>query len=246
MTADNQYFYVLPGDVADDESTLILREDEAHHCLRVLRKKPGDEFYAVNGCGREYLVQLVENHYPTALCKILHAATPPRELPWQITLGMALIKNDRFEWMLEKAVELGVFRIVPIQTARSVPESGSGKQSRWQKIVLAAMKQCRRAVLTAMDPPQPFASFIQQSFTHRLLFHESAESPLSRHLSASRLSGGETIALLIGPEGGFTDQEIDIAHKHLWNVLSLGPRRLRSETAALSACAFFSLYASRT
>ncbi|NUM81132.1 16S rRNA (uracil(1498)-N(3))-methyltransferase [bacterium] len=237
---DSQYFYVHPLDVFPDRNILILKNEEAHHCIKVLRKKTGDEFYVIDGLGHEYEVQLAAVSKNTVECRIQHTRNCPRELPYAITLAQAMITKDHFEWVIEKATELGVSEIIPIRTRRSLVEPGLNKIQRWQKILLSATKQSRRSVIPAMKDVQSFEQLLFASYDIKIIFHEKSDRPVLNYLSVLENRCVQSMLICIGPEGGFTDEEIDTARSAGIEVLSLGSRRLRAETAAVAAISIFS------
>jgi 16S rRNA (uracil1498-N3)-methyltransferase len=240
---DNQYFYVLPADVDSAGGFLLLRDEEAHHCSNVLRKSAGDECYAVDGAGHEYVIEIQSVQSKEVVCAIKDASFRIRELPFTLTVAAALIKPDHFEWMLEKCVELGVTSFVPLKTSRSHAEPGPNRMNRWRKILLSAMKQSRRSVLPGINPCRTFQSIIGDApkYDQSLIFHESSVDCLSRHRVQYPVQPESEILIMTGPEGGFTETEITIARDHGCAVLSLGVRRLRSETATVAACSVFSI-----
>jgi 16S rRNA (uracil1498-N3)-methyltransferase len=145
-----------------------------------------------------------------------------------------MLKNpSRFDYLVEKATEIGVVRIVPLVTERTIPRHA--KTERWQKLCVAAMKQSGRSVLPEVRQPQPLREFISScgGDALKLIPHEQAEISLSH----SRIPGDGPAVVCIGPEGGFSDEEIAIAQEAGFQPVSLGTRRLRTETAAIVACA---------
>ena len=239
---DNQYFYAQPADVDTAGCFLILRDDEAHHCAHVLRKQPGDECYAADGNGNEFKIR-IHSLQPKAIhCEILTTSVRNRELFFELTVAAALIKPDHYEWMLEKCTELGASRFIPLTTARSHAEPGANRLIRWKKILLSAMKQSRRSVLPGLSDVASFQSLVRTSndYDQCVIFYESADESFSEFLRQHTLNDKTKVMAVIGPEGGFTDSEIAIARNSGWFVLSLGTRRLRSETAAVCACSLFS------
>ncbi len=244
--ADNQYFYVQPADVDTAGRFLFLRDEEAHHCANVLRKGPGDECYAVDGEGHEYVFRIQSVRPKEVTGMFLESSFRSRELPFDLTVAAALFRPDPYEWMLEKCTELGVSRFIPLRTARSLAEPGSGRLERWRKILLSAMKQSRRSVLPVLEPCQVYSSMVRSAtaFDHTVLFHESARLSLTGHLHQHPVVPGSGILAVFGPEGGFTRNETELAREAGWPVLSLGSRRLRSETATVAACSVFSIHGS--
>ena len=238
--ADDQYFFAEPSDVNAPVS-LILREDEAYHCVKVLRKKVGDRFYVVNGEGLELLVELVRFQKDFVECSILETRKRPRELPYRITLAQSLIKKDHFDLVAEKCTELGIGALIPVETSRSQVEPGKNKIDRWRKIMLTAMKQSRRSLLPTLEEITSFQTLVEKSNNYdlKILFHEKSERPFGDFMKMLSERPAEML-ILIGPEGGFTDSEVTMAVEHGFLSLSLGQRRLRAETAAICAVSLFS------
>jgi 16S rRNA (uracil1498-N3)-methyltransferase len=150
-----------------------------------------------------------------------------------LTLASAVPKGDRFDWLVEKATELGVDRLIPLVTERSTVDPRSAKLDRLRRVVIESSKQCRRDWLMHLEPPTPWAAVVQrESQALRLIAH-----PGSPGLAASGLDlSGRSIVLAIGPEGGFTDDEIEAAQLKGWQIIGLGATVLRIETAGLAGC----------
>lgn len=237
---DDQYFYVMPEDV-DNRQSVILRGEEAFHCTKVLRKKSGDRFFAVDGLGNEYLVELAEAHKDTVSCRIIDSSTRLTELPMHITLAQALIKHDHFDLVVEKCTELGVSTFIPLETERSLADPGKNKSRRWQKIMMSSMKQSRRSVLPRLDDVTPLDELVEKSNNYdvKIIFHEKSDRPVFDFTKNMNMSGTK-ILVLVGPEGGFTESEHRTAVSRDFISLSLGRRRLRAETAAICAIGIFS------
>jgi 16S rRNA (uracil1498-N3)-methyltransferase len=147
---------------------------------------------------------------------------------------VGILKNSsRFDFLVEKTTELGVQRIVPLLTARTIPRHA--RTDRWQKLALAAMKQSGRSVLPAVDELTPFADFLAGNprASHRFLPHEAVASPTLREAGGGRPMS--SVIVCVGPEGGFTEAEVTLAESAGFLPVSLGPRRLRTETAAVSS-----------
>ena len=237
---DDQYFYVKPENV-DNLKTLRLHEDEADHCVKVLRKTRGNRFYAVDGIGHEFLVELDEARKDIVFCKILETKTKPTELTVDITLAQALIKKDHFDMVVEKGTELGVNAIIPLETERSLVEPGKNRIIRWQKIAVSSMKQSRRSVLPRLLDIAGFKQLVENSddFAAKIIFHEKSDRLVIDPAKILPVMSSKVL-VLIGPEGGFTESEHDIAVNHGFISLSLGRRRLRAETAAICALSILS------
>lgn len=210
-----------------------LSPDNRHYLERVLRLRPDDAFQITDGAGREGdAVLLSGGRY--RLSGELHAGG--REPETEITLFVALIKGDRFEMVIEKAVELGVRRIVPVATARCVARPpASGKLERWRKIALAAMLQCGGCRLPEVADPVAMPNVpVPAEGVLPLVLHEAR---ISDHWSGSgQLPRPAPVTWMFsGPEGGFTDGEVASLIAKRWHPTWLGPRRFRADTAPIAA-----------
>jgi 16S rRNA (uracil1498-N3)-methyltransferase len=216
-------------------TTIALDAEAAHHVARVLRMQASDELILFNGKGGEYLSTIV-----SADKKAVHVAlgacdTREGESPLAIHLGIAISKGERMDWVIQKATELGVTQITPLQTERvEVRLSGEReekKSAHWQAIAISACEQCARNRVPVINSPLPLTTW---------LGHVAADAKfVLHHRSAIALEAiappPQSIALLIGPEGGLSDMEITLAEKKNFAPLRLGPRVLRTETAPLAA-----------
>ncbi|MBS1857483.1 MAG: 16S rRNA (uracil(1498)-N(3))-methyltransferase [Acidobacteria bacterium] len=212
-----------------------LRGDEARHLTRVLRVEPGQRF-EVSDNERAFLAEIAEARGEHVRFRILEPlASPP--LPARVTLCAALIKFDRFEWIVEKATELGVERILPVEatrTERGLFEASRKRSERWQRIARESSQQSRRVRVPEILPAARFTEALGMEAPHRF-FLEEAEAPALLHEIPEERQ--DTVALLLGPEGGWTDAERAAAHAAGWRAVSLGPLVLRAETAACAALA---------
>jgi 16S rRNA (uracil1498-N3)-methyltransferase len=212
-----------------------LRGDEARHLTRVLRVEPGQKFEVSDG-KQAWLAEIEEARGERVLFRAVEPIpyVPP---PARITLCAALIKFDRFEWMIEKATELGVERILPFEAARSEKglfEASRKRSTRWSRIGRESSQQSRRTRLPEILPSVPFVVALKEPAAHRFFLDEGEAPPLMREIPEERQ---ETVALLIGPEGGWTASERDQAREAGWTAVSLGPLVLRAETAVCAALA---------
>jgi 16S rRNA (uracil1498-N3)-methyltransferase len=211
--------------------------DEARHLTRVLRVQPGQQ-YEISDNRTAWLAEIVEARGDRVLFRILEPiGTPPP--PVRITLCAALIKFDRFEWMVEKATELGVESILPVEAART--EKGlfeaSGKRSeRWRRIARESAQQSRRASIPEILPAVRFSQALGQEADYRYFLDEASAPPLLSALPPNAASA-DRVAVLLGPEGGWMDDERRMALDAGWRGVSLGPQILRAETAAAAALA---------
>jgi 16S rRNA (uracil1498-N3)-methyltransferase len=211
---------------------------EAHHLRRVLRLRPGAVVEATDGAGSLYTIRLVTLDGAGGWGAIEARAEPTRESPCSITLAQAILKGDRMSWLVQKATELGVSRIVPMETERvvaRVADEGVARQTRWARIAREAVKQCGRVIVPGIDPPRAFPEVLAEVASHDVAWvcWEGGGQTLVEAAAgtASRL------LLLIGPEGGFTADEVAAAESVGARRVSLGPRILRAESAGLTAVA---------
>ena len=228
------HFFVDKNDVHG--MTLVLRGDEANHLVRVLRKRVGDHILAADGVDTMYEVAIVHADRDTVECDIVDAKKNVNEPKIEIGLAVALLKNpSRTDFLVEKAVELGVRTIMPVVTERTIP--AHEKHARLEKIALAAMKQCGRCYLPKVTDLMEFAVLVNhaQGYSLRLIPHEKTEQSQFVGTVMQHHEKVKSVLLLIGPEGGFTEEEIELASRNQFIPISLGPRRLRTETAAISA-----------
>jgi 16S rRNA (uracil1498-N3)-methyltransferase len=212
-------------------TTIAITGQEFHHAARVGRVHAGEavEIFDGRGFAAAGKIDAVAND---SLTVRIEAAIDSRESPLDLRLAMSVIQLERFELVLQKATELGVRTIIPVVTDRVEvrPERYRGKMERWEKIVFEATKQCGRAVIPNIEPPAPFREVIAREGA-RILFDADAEP--------SAPPKSDSVTLFIGPEGGWSDEELALAREHGAAFQRLGPRRLRAETAAIVAVARF-------
>jgi 16S rRNA (uracil1498-N3)-methyltransferase len=235
-------FYAPPSDFNSHRETVTLTVDEARYLREVLRLKVGDEVYVFNGEGREFQCRIEESRRDSASLKVVREVDPARpESSLQLTLAVALLKGEKFDLVVQKTTELGATRIVPMITKladiRLRDTSDAAKRvSRWQRIALEAAKQSGRAVVPAVDEPVAFDSFVRSSAAGgALLFSERDGQPLLE--VKETLPTVTALTALIGSEGGWTDQELELARNSGIPIVTLGGRTLRAETAAIAVTA---------
>jgi 16S rRNA (uracil1498-N3)-methyltransferase len=219
-------------------AAVALPDHVAHH-VQVLRMTPGDEITLFNGEGGEYIASLTAMDKKRATAEIKAFSPRETELPYAITLAQALPEASKMDWIIEKAVELGATAIQPLAAQRCVVrlsvERAAKKLAHWQGIIIAAAEQSGRNRLTHLAEPIDFNAWIAQQNLHpRILLTPRAEQSLSEW---ARHQPPQSVALMIGPEGGFTEQEESTARAQGTLMLSMGPRVLRTETAGLAALA---------
>ncbi|HLX13416.1 MAG TPA: RsmE family RNA methyltransferase [Bacteroidota bacterium] len=226
MEATPDYFFCPPPNISGDE--IVINGDEFAHLVHVMRKKAGDHIRTVDGAGVAYDVILEDLKKHTAHGRITSRYPNHHEPAIAVTLAVGVLKNpSRFDFLVEKATELGVREIVPLKTARVIPHHG--KTERWQKLALAAMKQCCRSYLPVVRPVTDLDEFLSGSRHEvKLIAHEKYQGYYQPQPAAGKKSAG----LLVGPEGGFSEEEVERCIAGGFQAVSLGERRLRTETAA--------------
>jgi 16S rRNA (uracil1498-N3)-methyltransferase len=203
---------------------------EAHHVAVVCRVRPGDRVILFNGDGRQYLARVTEANKRGVSLDVEAVEAPSRELGFRLEVAAPLPRGDRGQFLVEKLTELGVTDFVPLRTARSVVHPKDVDKLR--RHVIEASKQCGRNVLMRVAPVSDWTEYARRSdlAPTRLLAHPGGEAIAIRR--------GEDAACAVGPEGGFTNEEVALAREAGWRLVGLGDRILRVETAALAlACA---------
>jgi 16S rRNA (uracil1498-N3)-methyltransferase len=217
------------------EQEIELSSDALNHVANVLRLKSGHPIVLFNGDGNEYSAQLSLVEKRRVLAMVEAQLSVSVESPLIIHLGQGISRGDRMDMVLQKSVELGVHEITPLITERCgvklSPDRWLKKHQQWQKIIIGACEQCGRNVLPILHQPIELTQWFNQSTNQlRLTLHPRADKNI-RHLSIPH----HGVRLLIGPEGGFSDQEIYQTEQSGFHTVQLGPRILRTETAALAA-----------
>ena len=214
----------------------VLLGAEAHHLQHVLRGRVGDEVILLDGSGCEHVARVSRLARSQVDLVVLTSRQVDRELPCQIELGVALPKADRQRWLIEKLVELGVARVVPLRTQRSVVHPDPQSLVKLQRAVKEASKQCGRTRLLQVAELQPLAAFLQAApATATRWIADPGGGPL-----AGIPGDGSPCHLAVGPEGGWTEDELARARAAGWQAISLGARVLRIETACLVLAALWS------
>ena len=223
-------------------TTITLPDDVSHHALRVLRLKRGSTIRLFNGQGGWYAATL-ESEGKTALASITQHYAEEAELKGRITLVQGIASGDKMDWIVEKAVELGVTEFIPIAARRSVLQlSGERLNKRmqhWQRVIKSASEQCGRNRLMQLHPVSALGDYLGNAYAlahdKRLFCHPDANLSLAEALCPAP----EMLTLLVGPEGGWSEEERALARQHSLTAVQFGRRVLRTETAGLalvSAC----------
>lgn len=210
----------------------------ARHVLKVLRMKPGQQLVLFDGAGGEHPATLMACGRDSIELQVGQPAEVNRESSLQTRLAIAIPRGERMDFVIQKATELGVSQITPVSTERSVVRLSASRAERrrlhWQSVSASACEQCGRNSLPDIDSPRPFEALLgtlgeRAGNELRLMPEPGAD----RSLPASR-SDVTSVTLLIGPEGGFTERELDAAQGAGFQLIGLGPRILRTETAAIA------------
>ncbi|RPI06560.1 MAG: 16S rRNA (uracil(1498)-N(3))-methyltransferase [Ignavibacteriae bacterium] len=228
------YFYVSLEDVTSHE--LVLRGDESKHLIRVLRKNVGDRIFVTDGNEMMYQAVIAATGKSETRCTIVAMHRKYNEPFIEMTLAVSLLKNPaRFDYIVEKTTELGVRTIQPISSERTIAHGV--KRDRLEKIALSAMKQCGRSWLPRIQPMQNLKPLIESTahYQLKLILHEKAGS--SQTIASELLLHDDlhSVIIMVGPEGGFSEEETAYATHAGFKSISLGTRRLRTETAAVVA-----------
>jgi 16S rRNA (uracil1498-N3)-methyltransferase len=220
-----RYYLNLPLAVGP----IILAGAEAHHLATVRRLRPGNEVCLFNGDGRQYPARIIDAARRDVTLEILSVEQPLRELPFTLEVAAPLPKGDRSQFLIEKLTELGLTRFVPLTCQYSNAHPRDSKRDKLERWVIEASKQCGRNVLMTIDDLTAWENYVSRGEPGetRVLAHphDSTSRERERPVCSTRIA--------VGPEGGFTDAEVALAVEHGWQMVSLGPRILRIETAAI-------------
>ena len=231
------HFFVRPEQISGKEA--YIEGPDWNHAANVLRVRPGEQVLLSAGEDWDYLctVREVDRAGQRVLLSVLEENRDTRELPVKISLYQGLPKSDKMELIIQKAVELGAARVIPVETARCVVKldrkKAESKRSRWQAISESAAKQSGRSMIPEVAMPMPFAAALKEAADSdiRLIPYENAEGMERTRRILESVVPGQKIAVFIGPEGGFEETEIRQAEEAGFEAVTLGKRILRTETA---------------
>ncbi len=234
------HFFVDSAAIGD---TLIsVTGKDYNHITHVLRMKQGEQVTVDNtDDGKEYLCEIDSFETDRVLLRILDVQTDTAELPAKILLFQGLPKADKMELIIQKAVELGASEVIPVEMSRSVvkldKKKGDAKQTRWQAISEAAAKQSKRGIIPVVSAPVTYKEALERASSCDLFMvpYEDARGFAHTREVLSSIKPGQSVAILIGPEGGFAPSEIESAQAAGGEIITLGKRILRTETAGLVA-----------
>ena len=233
------HFFVEPSQIQGSE--IIIRGNDVRHIKNVLRMKVGEELSVSNGMdGKEYRCGIEEWREDSILCRLHFIREDGVELPSKVYLFQALPKGDKMELVIQKAVELGVYEVIPLAAKRSVVKLDAKKEKaklvRWQGVAEAAAKQSRRSVIPQVRGMMNLKEAVEYAaqMEIRLIPYELAQGMGKTKQLISSLQPGQSVAIFIGPEGGFEEAEIEEARAGGILPVTLGKRILRTETAGLT------------
>jgi 16S rRNA (uracil1498-N3)-methyltransferase len=235
-------FFVSPDAFASHP--VVLTGDQAHQVRRVLRLRLGERVELLDGQGYAYEALLVALGEADAKFQIVKRWEAEGEPHTHVTLFQAVLKGDNFAWALQKGTEVGVSRFVPLVCTRNVVDdldAAEGKRERWERIIQEAAEQCGRGRLPELAPaellPQALSYPCEQGTLRLIPWEGERTNQLRRLLAQCNFAAGARIEVFIGPEGGFTEDEIGLAGRYGVQPVTLGPRILRAETAGVVAAA---------
>ena len=236
-------FFVEEGQICGDR--IVITGEDVNHIKNVLRMKIGEEIAVSNGVdGKEYRCEIAQLGTDEVICKLRFIKEEGVELPARVYLFQGLPKADKMELIIQKAVELGVYSVIPVATKRSIvkldDKKATAKQSRWQSIAEAAAKQSKRKIIPEIGKVVSFAEALDMAreLDVKLIPYELARDMSHTKNIIEGIHGGQKIAIFIGPEGGFDDTEINLASEFGVEPITLGKRILRTETAGMTVLAW--------
>ena len=235
-------FYCEANNVAGEQITIT--GSDVNHIKNVLRMERGEELMVCDGTGMQYTCQIADYPAGEVILSVLKAEKASTELPVRLKLYQGLPKKDKMELIIQKAVELGVTEIVPVATKRCVvkldDKKAASKIVRWQSIAEAAAKQSKRGIIPQVLPVQSFKLALQQAqdLDVRLIPYELASGMEHTRELLGAVRSGQSVAVFIGPEGGFEENEIALAKEYGVEPITLGKRILRTETAGMTVLAW--------
>lgn len=235
-----QRFFTKPYQIDEKAHEIHITGSDVNHIANVLRMRQGEELWVSDGEKKEYHCVISAVAGDEVLLHILYAQEPDYELPSRIYLFQGLPKADKMELIIQKAVELGAFEIIPVETKRCVVrldgKKAEKKTARWQQIAESAAKQSKRMLVPTVHPVMTYREALEYARTLDviLLPYELAEGMNETKKIISRIQRGQSVGVFIGPEGGFEEEEVKKAVLEGARPVTLGKRILRTETAGLA------------
>lgn len=234
-------FFVEDWQVAD--SSVTIEGSDVNHIRNVLRMKAGEKVRISTSSGKNYFCRLSEIGEAMVQADILEELSEGTELPNKIYLFQGLPKGDKMELIIQKAVELGAYEMIPVSMKNCVvkldAKKAENKVRRWQEIAKSAAKQSKRSLIPEIRTPLTYRQAVEAAKELDVVFipYENERGMAATREAVEQLKAGQSIGIFIGPEGGFAPEEIELAKKEGMQLISLGKRILRTETAGLAALA---------
>ena len=226
-----QLFY--NPEIDENQKNIEFPRDESKHIIKVLRKNTGDVLEVTNGRGYLFSVRITDANPNRCKAEII-ASEKEKPDDWHLHLAVAPTKmNDRYEWFLEKATEIGMHEVTPVICDHS--ERKHVKLNRFERVLQSAMKQSLHFTLPRLNQAQNLKDFLEKEISGQK-FIAHCEEGMPRFQLKDKIKASAEVTILIGPEGDFSSEEIELALKNDWQPVSLGNSRLRTETAAIVAC----------
>lgn len=241
-----QQFFAEPSWIR--ENKIFMQGSDVNHIRNVLRMKPGEDVRVNDGRGKTYLCCISSYEEQTAVLDILKELDSDTELPSRIILFQGLPKGDKMEWIVQKAVELGAYSVVPFAARRSVvkldEKKAAKKQARWQAIAKGAAEQSGRGIVPEIQSVQTFGEALKtaEELDVILIPYELEEGMKETTRVIENIEPGQSVGIFIGPEGGFEEEEVELAKAAGAYPVTLGKRILRTETAGLTALSILMYY----
>lgn len=235
-----QRFFVEPYQVEEEKHLIHITGTDVNHIKNVLRMKIGEEVWISDGGEKEYRCQIENMEAEEVLLHIIYAQEPDYELPNRIYLFQGLPKADKMELIIQKAVELGAFEVIPVETKRCVvkldAKKAQKKVARWQQIAESAAKQSKRMLIPQVHEVMSYKQALEfaAQMDVCLIPYELAKGMKETREVLSQIRPGQSIGIFIGPEGGFEENEVEMAMQSGAHAITLGRRILRTETAGLA------------
>lgn len=231
-------FFVEDAQVGGNSVTI--KGSDVNHIRNVLRMKQGEKVRISTSSGKNYFGTIAELSEAMVLVDLLEECADDTELGNRIYLFQGLPKSDKMELIIQKAVELGAYEIIPVAMKNCVvkleEKKAAGKVARWQEIAKSAAKQSKRSLIPAIQMPMSYKEALAKAKTLDIVLvpYENARGMAATKEAIEQIKPGQSIGIFIGPEGGFTDTEIELAKDLRMQLISLGKRILRTETAGLA------------
>ncbi|MBC2717751.1 MAG: 16S rRNA (uracil(1498)-N(3))-methyltransferase [Desulfobacteraceae bacterium] len=232
-------FFIEHSEIMKDSP--VIDGQDAHHIAKVFRLKPEDHILLIDGSGMEYEAEIIELSKNQVNVSIIKKFSSDTESPVQIMVGQGYLKDKKMDMLIRHLTEIGIAKWMPVISEYSVPQPDSkridSRTQRWEIIAKEAVKQCRRTRVPEIVPPVPFQEAVKESISIdlKIIFYENETVSLAKTIIPLNQKPVR-IFVLLGPEGGFSNKEVELAKSNGFIIASLGPRILRAETASISAC----------